>query len=403
MSTSVWRLAAVIGVLLSGNLWAEDWSRWMGPSADLISAETGWESNWDEGGVPVLWKTNVGTGYCTVSVANGSLFTLGHRDGQETLFCFDAETGKEKWKHSYKAELVDNLHKGGPAATPTVDGDNVFALSRDGRLMSLEAATGKLVWEQSLITTTKAKLPEWGFSSSVVVEGDQLLVESGGLASFDRSTGKLLWHAGPYRVGYGSPALFTFQEKRLAAGLNNENVQIVDIATGQVVTTSEWLTSYDTNSTTPMVRGDEIFISTGYKRGCELLQFDGQSLKQLYEQKTMSNHMNNCVLWEGYLYGVHGNSHNPSQCALRCIEWKTGKQKWSQRGCGTGSLILSDGKLIVLSDQGVLTLVKASPQKFEELARQEVLSGECWTSPVLANGRIYCRSSDGDLVCLDVK
>jgi len=375
----------------------------MGPGADLISAETGWESNWDEGGVPVLWKTNVGVGYCTVSVANGFLFTIGHHAGQETLFCFDAETGEEKWKQTYKAELVDNLHKGGPAATPTVDGEHVFALSRDGRLMSLVAATGDPVWEQSLISTTKAKLPEWGFSSSVVVEGGQLLVESGGLASYDRATGKLLWHAGPYKVGYGSPALFTYGEKRYAAGLNNQNVQIVDIATGQEVTTSEWLTSYDTNSTTPMVRGDEIFISTGYKRGCELLQFDGQSLKQLYEQKTMSNHMNNCVLWEGHLYGVHGNSHNPSQCALRCIEWKTGQQKWSQRGCGAGSLILSDGKLIVLSDQGVLTLVKASPQKFEELARQEVLSGECWTTPVLANGRIYCRSSDGDLVCLDVK
>ena len=403
MSTRMWQLVAGVCFLFVGNLQADDWPRWLGLKSDGISAETGWKSNWGPDGVPVLWKTNVGIGYCTVSVSGGRLFTMGHRDKEETLYCLDAESGEEKWKHTYKAELVDNLHKGGPAATPTVEGGNVFALSRDGRLISLDAATGHLIWEQSLITTTKAKLPEWGFSSSVVVEGNQLLVESGGLASFDRTTGKLLWHAGPYKVGYGSPATFTHQEKRLAASLNNQNVQIVDLSTGKEVTTSEWLTSYDTNSTTPMVRGDEIFISTGYKRGCELLQFDGQSLKQVYEETTMANHMNNCVLWEGHLYGVHGNSHNPSQCSLRCIEWKTGQLKWSQRGYGAGSLILSDGKLIVLSDQGLLALVAATPDKFEEIARQEVLTGECWTTPVLANGRIYCRSSDGDVVCLDVK
>lgn len=382
---------------------AADWPRWMGLNADGLSAETGWKSDWGTGGVPVLWKTNVGTGYCTVSVADGRLYTMGHRQGEETLYCFNAETGEEQWKHTYKAKLVANLHKGGPAATPTIDNGTVYTLSRDGQLMALEAATGKPLWDQSLTVTTKTKVPEWGFSSSVVVEGDQLLVESGGIASFSRTTGQLNWHAGPHKVGYGSPAVFTYDGKRYAASLNNQTVQIVDLATGKEVASSEWLTSYDTNSTTPMVRGDEIFISTGYKRGCELLKFNGQSLTQLYEEKTMANHMNNCVLWDGHLYGVHGNSHTPSQCALRCIEWKTGKQLWSQRGCGAGSLILSDGKLLVLSDQGLLALVKASPEKFESMAQQQVLSGECWTSPVLANGRIYCRSSDGDVVCLNVK
>jgi outer membrane protein assembly factor BamB len=403
MSISVWRLVLAFCLLLAGSVRAADWPRWMGPDANGISSESGWKSDWGKDGVPVLWKTNIGIGYCTVSVAAGRFYTMGHHDGEETIYCLDAESGKEIWKHSYKAQLVDNLHKGGPAATPTVDGEQVFTLSRDGRLLGLEAATGKVIWEQSLITTTKAKLPEWGFSSSVVVDGDQLLVESGGIASYARADGQLRWHAGPFKVGYGSPAVFTHGGKRFATSLNNQNVQIVELPDGQEVTTSEWLTSYDTNSTTPVVHGDEVFISTGYKRGCELLQFDGQKLEQLYEQQTMANHMNNSVLWEGHLYGVHGNSHNPSQCSLRCIEWKTGQLKWAERGCGAGSLILSDGKLILLSDQGVLSLVKATPEKFEEISRQEVLTGECWTSPVLANGRIYCRSSEGDLVALDVK
>jgi outer membrane protein assembly factor BamB len=382
---------------------AADWPRWRGPDATGISQETGWKSNWGESGVPVLWKSQVGTGYSSLAVASGRLYTLGHRDGNETLFCLDAESGKELWKRTYPAQIVANLHKGGPATTPTIDAGVVYSMSRDGRLMALTAEKGDLLWETQLVGQTANKVPEWGFSSSVIVEGNLLLVESGGVAAFDKGTGKLAWHAGKFKLGYGSPELFTYDGKRYAASLNNQNVQIVDVATGQQVTSSEWVTSYDTNSTTPIAVGDELFISTGYNRGCELLRFNGSGLKQLYEVKTMANHMNNSILWDGYLYGVHGNSHNPSQCALRCIEWKTGKQKWSQRGCGCGSLIVADGKLIVLSDQGLLAIVKASPDKFESISQQQVLSGECWTSPVLANSRIYCRSSDGELVALDVK
>lgn len=398
----------MVALGLLATLWvtgvtAGDWPRWRGPDANGISQETGWNSEWGEKGVPVLWKAQVGTGYSSLAVAGGQLFTLGHRDGKETLYCLDAETGQEIWKHTYPAELVANLHKGGPATTPTIHKGTVYSMSRDGRLMALTADTGKLLWETKLIGQTADKVPEWGFSSSIVVEGNLLLLETGGVAAFDPATGKLVWHAGKYKLGYGSPELFTHSGKRYAASLNNQNVQIVDVATGREVTTSEWITSYDTNSTTPIAVGDELFISTGYNRGCELLQFSGTELKQLYETKTMGNHMNNSILWEDHLYGVHGNSHNPSQCALRCIEWKTGKQKWSQRGCGCGSLILADGKLIVLSDQGQLSIVKATPAKFEMISQQQVLSGECWTSPVLANGRIYCRSSDGELAALDVK
>ncbi len=391
----------LIGLSLRESV-GEDWPRWRGPSGHGVSTETDWNSDWGDKGVPVLWKKNIGVGYSTVSVVGNRLYTLGYRDGQETLICLDVSSGDQLWTHSYPAKLLPNLHKGGPAATPTVDDDRVYALSKDGRLMAVDAASGQPVWEQQLVGKTAQKIPEWGFSSSVVVEGDLLLVETGGVAAFAKSSGEMKWHAGTYKIGYGSPEVFSHKGHQYAASLNNQVVQIVDIATGREVAKSEWLTSYDTNSTTPIAIGDEIFISTGYTRGCELLKFNGQTLNQVYESKSLSNHMNNAVLWEGHLYGIHGNSHTASQCALRCIEWSTGQMKWSQRGCGAGSLILADGKLLVLSDVGQLAVVKAQSTKFESIAQQQVLSGECWTSPVLANGRIYCRSSNGELVCLDV-
>jgi outer membrane protein assembly factor BamB len=115
----------------------------------------------------------------------------------------------------------------------------------------------------------------------------------------------------------------------------------------------------------------------------------------------MNNHANSCVLWEGYIYGFNGQVGGGGK--LTCLDHQSGQVKWSQTGLGTGSLMVADGKLIVLGERGKLVIAKASPEKFEQLAEAQILTGKCWTMPVLANGRIYARNAAGDLVCLDVR
>jgi len=110
----------------------------------------------------------------------------------------------------------------------------------------------------------------------------------------------------------------------------------------------------------------------------------------------MSNHFNTSILWQGHLYGFH-------QSTLKCLDYKTGDEKWSQRGLGKGSLILADTKLVILSERGELVIAEADPSAFKEISRAKVLNGKCWTAPVLSHGRIYCRNAKGKLVCLDVK
>ena len=381
----------------------DDWPGWLGPQADGISRETGWSYQWPKDGPRVLWKKEIGKGYSSFATVDKRVLTTGHRDGQETVYCLDAVTGEPIWEHTYRCELVNNLNEGGPCATPTIEGEFVYTNSRGGHLFCLKLATGDVVWKKALREETGVSLPEWGFSSSPVIRGDRLFVESGRLVAFDKRTGEKLWQTKEFRVGYGSPALFTKDGRDLVATLNNDNVLVAQIEDGQIVAQHDWKTSFATNSSTPIILEDQtLFISTGYKRGCTRLKLTADTLEPIYESKSMNNHFNQSILWNGFLYGIDGNSHNPRLCQLNCIDAKTGKLSWSQKGFGCGSVLIADCKLVILSDEGMLTIAEVNPEKYKELASARILDWQCWTVPVLSHGRLFARTSQGSAVCLDL-
>jgi len=382
---------------------AGQWPWFLGPARNLITQETAWRLP-RQGKAKIEWSKQIGTGFSAVSVADGRAITMGNVGGQEIIWCFDAATGRELWTHKYPAELVDNLHEGGPGSTPTIDGSKVFTLGREGRLFCLEAKTGRVVWSKNLQSDLGMKLPEWGFTSSPVILGDMLILEAGRLVAYNKTTGVKLWQTRQYPAGYGSPAVFLHKGQPHIASLNNDYLIVARAADGEVLARVAWETSYNTNGTTPLVHEDKIFVSTGYNKGCGLYRFTGASREKIYTYKDMSNHMANSVLWKGYLYGLSGNSHNSRNVRLVCMEFATGKEAWSRRGYGCGSLIASsDGRLLVLSDTGELTSLTATAEGHNNpIATVDVLNGRCWTMPVLAGGRVYCRNSRGHLVCVDV-
>ena len=388
---------------------AADWPQWLGPNRDGISAESDWSAKWASGGPKKLWSKSIGIGFGSMSVGDGRVYTMGHRGGQETVFCFDANTGKEIWKESYPAQLVNRLHEGGPSSTPTIDGDRVFTVGKDGKFMCFEAANGKVVWTIDLVKEFRVKVPEWGFCSSPLILGNLVIVEAGPTVAYAKATGKMVWKSSMYKAAYGSAMAFEQNGKTLIASLNSMGLVILDAKNGREISRVPWKTQYDTNSTTPLIVDDTIFISTGYGKGCGLFQVRGGKLTKIYTNKTMANHFNNSVLVDGHLYGFNGNSHRSSKVSLVCMEFKTGKEKWRETGLlGCGSLIAADGKLIVLSDRGVLYVAEASPKGFLPTARAQLVGdakdrrNRCWTIPVLANGKIYARNARGDLVCADV-
>ncbi|HEX3871157.1 MAG TPA: PQQ-binding-like beta-propeller repeat protein, partial [Pirellulales bacterium] len=301
-------LATIIG--LSSSAQAADWPNWRGPRHDGISRETDWTSDWMASEPKELWGVGVGTGFSSLAISDGRAFTAGHNDGQDTVFCLNAETGKLKWKHSYPAPLVDNLHEGGPAATPTVDEGRVYTLSKDGQLFAFDAAKGEVLWQAHIGELADVVMPEWGFSCSALVVGDMLILDAGSTIALDKHNGKLVWKTERYRPGYGSATPCTFDGQSCVAVLNNDALILVRTSDGAVLASHPWQTNYATTSTTPIVQGDDIFISSGYQRGCALLRRNDEKFDVVYENRNMSNHMATCVLHEGHLYGIDGNSHN---------------------------------------------------------------------------------------------
>ena len=360
-----------------------DWPKWRGPNENGIAAEA---LPADPAIDNVLWKQKVGIGFSSVTVAKGRAFTMGHdgskSGGDETVFCFDATSGEKIWSDSYPAPLIDRFYEGGPGASPTIRGDKVYTYSKHGHLHCYEAASGEKIWQRDmLVEAAMRNPPEWGFACSPYFIGDQLIIEAGATFALNPATGEILWKSKPYTPAYGNPVAFQFDTRTLIAVLKTEGLVVLDAADGKTVAETSWETSFATNSTTPIVVGDEIFISTGYDRGCALFQLKGGDLVKKYENKSMSNHMNNSVLIDGHLYGFDGTAHRGRPTDLVCIEWATGKEKWrveKSEGLGCGSLIADqNGTLILLTERGELLTAPASPDAFKPAAREQILGGRC--------------------------
>ena len=407
------RIASILIVVIGGITAVVDgadpaavksWPNWMGPNRDGISHETGWKSTWPKDGLSVSWSRQIGVGFSSISIADGRLFTMGHVDGKEIVWCLNANTGEEIWTHRYPCRLNDNLHEGGPGATPTVDGNHVYTLGKEGQLYCLDVATGKVIWEAMLQKDLDVRNPDWGFSSSAVISGNQLIMEGGRVVSYDKQTGKKNWQSAKHEAGYGSAAVFSIptSDVEFVATLDCEALRILKLDNGDPVAFLPWSSPFKTNATTPIVDGNRISISTAYNVGCGLFEFDGQRLKEVYRNKELRNHFNNSILQDGYLYGFDGNSNQGRVVQLTCMKFDTGEVKWKQRGMGCGSLMIADGKLLILSEDGILILAKSSAAGFEELARSPFLTGRCWTVPILFNKRVYGRNAAGNLVCVEL-
>ena len=395
------RLFLILSILPVSALRAADWPHWRGPDHNGISKETNWKSEWPADGPPVLWKANAGTGFASFSVAGGRVYTTGFASEEDSVFCLDAATGKEIWRHSYPSELGDKFYEGGTSATPTVADGKVYQLSRWGDAMCLDAATGKVVWSKNVATENNMPTPDWGFAGSPFVQGDLVILSIGehGIA-LSKSDGAVKWKSAAKPAGYSTP--YPMPGKPGEIILCSDKAYFgVDAASGKMLWQYQWKTQYGVNAADPIVFDGQVFISSGYKKGATLIKLGGSAPEKVWENKVMRSQFNSCVLVDGYLYGPDGNDGDKGP--LKCIELKTGDVKWQHPAFGVGGVTVADGKLIALSARGELMVAPVSAEKFAPISTAQVLGGRCWTTPVLANGNIYCRNATGDIVCLNVK
>ena len=391
-------------LLLANCALAEDWPNWRGPRHDGISREALPKADFSK----IAWRAKIGVGFSSMAVADGRVFALGctgkRRGNEETFTCLDAATGKKIWSDTYPAALVDYLHEGGPCASPTVEGKRVYGYSKSGRLACYNVADGEKYWTADLMAKAGLpKPPEWGFAGSPLILGNRVIVEATFTCALDKATGKEIWRSKKYKPAYGSPIAFQYKNKIYLATLKTDGLVILDAQTGKTVAFQDWRTSFRTNSTTPIIIGNKIFISTGYQRGCALFEFTGNGLKQIYTNKNLSNHMNNSVVLGDFVYGFDGNTHGRVPKQIVCMRLADGVVQWRKDGYLCGSLMAVQNQLLILGEKGKLALGPASPKGFTPTAEAQILQGRCWTVPVLSNGRIYARNAVGTLVCVDAR
>lgn len=393
MSLALLRFALLASVPLLPALPANDWPQWRGPAHDGVSPEKGWTSTGKE---PELWRAEVGLGYSNVAVASGRLFTKGFdaKSEKDTIVCLDSLSGAVRWSHSYPSKLWDTMHEGGTLTTPVVDGERVYVLSRLGTLRCLEAASGKIVFEKELVTSEEG-LGTFGLASSPLVLDEAVVVNVGRTLALDKASGKTLWETKDYGTSYAVPMPFAHEGRELLAVFNGSGLVVLERKGGAEVALYPWKSEYNINSAMPIVIEGSLFISTGYnKKGCALLELSGNKLEPAWESTEMNNSMNGCVLFDGLLYGF-------DDAVLKCLT-PGGDVHWAERGLGKGTLLASDGRLIVLSEKGELSVAKAGDKGFAPLFRRQLFTeGVCWTTPVLANGVLYCRNNKGTLLALD--
>src|SRR6185295_9969903 len=301
--------AAVLGAvcLLTGAVAApaSDWSRWRGPEGTGVSAEKGWKPQ-ALAAAKVKWKASVGKGHSCLAVTEKRLYTMGNPGNTDVVCCLDTATGKEIWKYSYPC---DQGNFEGPRATPVVDGDSVYTLSREGLALCLEAATGKVKWQKNLIKDFAASNITWGFAGSPLVMDKAVVynARASGLA-LDKLTGEKIWEGGGGQCGYAAPVRFTHKGKDSLAFFSFKDVVVVDAQTGEKQLSHPWMTQYDVNAADPLYFDGKLFITSGYEHGCALLDLSGKNVKQLWENQNMRGHFASPIYLDGYIYGVDGQT-----------------------------------------------------------------------------------------------
>ena len=407
-------LLFVTGMALTAPVPAEtnDWPQWLGPQRDGSSQEGGLLKEWPPAGPPQVWMSDqVGLGYAGSAIVAGTVYTMGSLDGTTHLIALDANSGDRRWARPIDTHF-ENGWGDGPRSTPSVDGDRVYAFTAAGTLVCFTADNGNLLWRRRM-AELGGSVPFWGYSESPLLDGDLVLCTPGGSAgavvAFDKYTGEVRWQS--------SDVADEAQYASLIKAAPNQQPQYIQLLMERVVGLSPedgrllWESPWPGSTAvipTPIYRDGQLYLTTGYGVGCQLLRLEGTagSVEVIYENKHMKNKHGGVVVVGDHIYGFSDG------VGWLCQDWSTGEKVWSERkALGKGSLCYADGMLYCLGeDEGEVVLLEASPAGWQERGRftlepqstERKSRGRIWTHPVVVNGKLYLRDQEL-LFCFDVK
>ena len=385
-------LSAALLVALSqsvSNQTPADWPQWRGANRDGKSPETGLLAQWPAGGPPLVWKAGgAGSGYSSMSVVAGKLYTVGARGGTEYVHAFDIATGRKLWEVANGSEY-SNDRGNGPRGTPTIDGGRLYVLGASGDLTALDAAKGTRIWSVNVLREFGGSNPRWGLSESPLIVGDRLLVNAGGsnasIVALNKRDGKVIWKSQSDGAGYSSAVVQRVGSTEQAVFFTANRAVGVDIKDGRMLWEYPRVANRVANIATPVVKDNFVFLSSDYGTGAALLKLDatgsGVSATDVYFTQEMRNHHSSSILVGEHLYGF-------SSAILTALRFADGATAWKDRSVGKGSLAFADG--------GVVGLAEATPAGYREKGRFSIQQAglPTWAHPVIAGGRLYIRDQD---------
>lgn len=433
-----------------------DWAEFLGPNRDSKSPETGILKDWSGDKLKIKWTMPLTESYGIGSVSRGRFFQFDRAEGEEVLFCLNAETGKEIWKKSYEVDYRDLYgYNSGPRTSPVIDDDRVYTYGVAGDLRCWQVADGKVVWKLDVNEKFGVIQNFFGVGSTPVIYKDLLIAMVGGspaesksvppgaldrvvgngsgIVAFDKNTGEMKYKLSDELASYSSPTIARIGDKDWCFAFCRGGLLAFDPATGKKSFHYPWRDKQleSVNASNPVVVKDQVFISETYGIGSSLLKIkpDGYDViwkdEERSRKRAMETHWNTAIYHEGYFYGSSGR--HTGNAVLKCIEAKTGEEKWRVPGLSRSSLMYVDGHFVCLTEVGRLFLFKATPDEFKFVTqiRLDIAQGEadnekdgkdkegepgdrmalleypCWSAPILSHGLMYVRGPK-NLVCLEL-
>lgn len=386
-------------------LLAADWPQFLGPQRNAVAdpSEPALKEPFKTE-PEQLWEKSVGSGFAGPVVSGGKVI-LFHREGSDmTTEALEAKTGKVLWRSTYVTDYVDSFgFDNGPRAVPSLADGRVFTHGPEGRVTALDLETGKEIWAYDTASAVNSQQGFFGRAPSPLVVGDKVIIAAGGsladkpagLIALDTATGKLAWNSVDDEAGYASPVKLG---DAVLAWMRNQ-LWLVNPESGFVLGSLPLRSSMEAsvNAATPVPCGDgRWFVSAGYGVGAHLLKIapmQEPTFTTLWEkQDVMDCHYSTPVYRDGYLYGFDGRQERGQ--TLRCIEVATGKVCWNSPGVPGGTLLCVGDKLLVLTEQGELWIVKATPDKFEQLSASQILRSSHRSHAAFADGILYARDTE---------
>ena len=425
-------LIAVLAVAASG----DDWPQWLGPRGDGVWREDGILSKFPVGAPPVKWRANIGGGYSGPSVAKDSVYVIDRvktdpAKAGERILCLDADTGRVRWEYSYPCTYGGIGYDSGPRSSPAVAGDKVYTLGAMGDLLCLDSATGKLLWQKNLPKEYGQKVPAWGFSTQLLVDGARLFCIVGGpghaVVALDKDTGKELWRAlSSGEPGYSAPILREINGKRELVVWHAEGLAGLEPETGKVLWSAAYPSKLGMAICTPAVSGDRICVS-GQWEGTAMFQVtpdkkepvllwhvnNGITPEKPFKTAGMNDAIGTILFSDGQIYGV---SMNGEFCGLDAA---TGRRLWTSMDAAaspepkdkwfTAFIVPQGPRCFIFTEQGDLIISRLSAAGYESVSRTHLLNPDMpvgnrkviWSHPAFARRCIYVRT-DSELVCFSL-